>query len=190
MREMTIVVKADMFGEYKKVRDLIDRTNKEKPNPEDVQELRRVLAESPKLWRVAGNMATLASESIVHRWDASPFVKESVMRGMEVLRADLGYAEAQPLERLLIEQVVLCWVNLHMLELVHNDRLAERHTTEAGLYWDRRLSNAQRRYMRATESLARVRKLTSATRLHDARTAAASAAKTVNNVRALKALTA
>lgn len=78
---------------------------------------------------------------------------------MEVLRDDLGFAEAPPLERLLIEQVILCWVNLQMLELVHNDRLAANHTPEAGLYWDPRLSTAQRRFMRATESLARVRKL-------------------------------
>jgi hypothetical protein len=190
MSESTTVVDTDSFKEIKNLRDLIDRTNKEKPKPADVQELRRVLADSPKLWRVAGNMATLASEAAVNRWNATPFVKESVKRGMEVLRDDLGFADAPPLEKLLIEQVVLCWVNLHMLELVHNDRLAENHTTEAGLYWDRRLSTAQRRFVRATESLARVRKLTSATRLQDARTEATSAAKTVNNMRTLKALTA
>ena len=69
-------------------------------------------AERPKLWRVAGNMATLASEATVNRWNATPFVKESVKRGREVLRDDLGFAEAPPLERLLIEQVILCWVNL------------------------------------------------------------------------------
>jgi hypothetical protein len=187
---MTTVVDTDSFGEYKKVRDLINRTNREKPKPADVQELRRVLAESPKLWRVAGNMATLASEAAVNRWDATPFVKESVKRGMEVLRDDLGFASAPPLERLLIEQVVLCWVNLHMLGVVHSYRLVESHTTETGLYWDRRLSTAQRRFMRATESLARVRKLTSATRWQDARREAASAAKTVTNMRTLKALTA
>lgn len=187
MSEATAVVDTDSFKEIKNLRDLIDRTNKEKPKPADVQELRRVLAESPKLWRVAGQMATLASEAAVNRWNATPFVKESVKRGMEVLRDDLGFADSPPLEKLLIEQVILCWVNLHMLELVHNDRLANSHTTEAGLYWDRRLSNAQRRFVNATESLARVRKLTSATLLQEARRGAA---KRVNNVRTLKALTA
>ncbi len=105
---------------------------------------------------------------------------------MEILRGDLGFADAPPLERLLIEQVVLCWVNLHMLELRHNDRLAGNHSTEAGLYWDRRLSTAQRRFTRATESLAKVRVLTGAARLTNARADAARAAKGVNNVRLLK----
>lgn len=190
MNKVTTVVDADSRGKYKNLCDMIDRTNKVKPKPEDVQILRQMLAECPKLWRVAGHMATLVSEARINGWNTSALVKESVKHGMEVLRADLGFAQAPPLEQMLIEHVVLCWVNLHMVELVHNDRLTASHTIEAGLYWDRRLSTAQRRYTRAVESLTKVRALTAATRLIEARTEAASAAKRVSNLRTLNALTA
>ena len=32
------------------------------------------------------------------------------------MRGDLGYAEASALERLLIQQVTLCWLNLNLAE--------------------------------------------------------------------------
>ena len=41
---------------------------------------------------------------------------------------------------------------------------------EAGLYWDRRLTNAQRHFTRAVESLARVRKHLAAAELLASRT--------------------
>ena len=44
-------------------------------------------------------------------------------------------------------------------------KTTESHPTEAGLYWDRRLNSAQQRYLRAVETLARVRRLAMVTPL-------------------------
>jgi hypothetical protein len=61
---------------------------------------------------------------------------------------------------MLIEQIALCWLRLSIVEVRHAD-----HTTSGSIgisqadYWDRALSAAQRRYLRAIESLARVRRL-------------------------------
>jgi hypothetical protein len=74
--------------------------------------------------------------------------------------------------------------------VAHTSKTYESHNTETGLYWDRRLTNAQRRFTRAVESLAKVRTLSAAARLIESRREAARAAKTVNNVRTLKALSA
>jgi len=95
---------------------------------------------------------------------------------MKAMREELGYEEAAPMVRMLIEQVVLCWVNLNITELVHNDRLGGNHVAEDGIYWDRRLGNAQRRFTRACESLARVRKLALAAELYGAKLEAAKVA--------------
>ena len=89
----------------------------------------------------------------------SAYVQECVLRRVEEMRAQLGYCEAPPLERLLIDQVLVCYLNLYVLEINTAGKLCESHTTEAGLYWDRRLTGAQRRFTRACETLTRIRKL-------------------------------
>ena len=71
----------------------------------------------------------------------------------------MGYDASPPLERLLIEQIVVCHLNLYVLEINSAGKLCASHTTEAGLYWDRRLTSAQRRFTRAVTALAKVRKL-------------------------------
>lgn len=159
---------ADTFEVYQTCYRLVERTNTLDPKPEDVKELRRILAEHPTLWRMAGDTARLASDKAVDQWNTTALVKESTKRGMKALREELGYETAAPMERMLIEQVILCWVNLNIMELVHNDRLAGNHVAEDGLYWDRRLSSAQRRFTHACNSLARVRKLMLVSELHKA----------------------
>jgi hypothetical protein len=54
--------------------------------------------------------------------------------------------------------------------VAHTSKTYESHNTETGLYWDRRLTNAQRRFTRAVESLAKVRALTAAARMAESRT--------------------
>ena len=79
------------------------------------------------------------------------------------MRSQLNSEEASSLERLLIEQILVCYVNLYVLEINSAGKLCESHSTEAGLYWDRRLTGAQRRFRRACETLARIRKLSRST---------------------------
>lgn len=59
----------------------------------------------------------------------------------------------------MIEQILICWVNLYVLEINSATKLCESHSTQTGLYWDRRLTGAQSRFKGASESLARIRKL-------------------------------
>lgn len=154
----------DDMAEYRQVKEIIDKTNIEKPDPKDVARLRKMLAESPKLWRVAGEFSAHALWQITEAIEGTTFIKESARAGVEKLREDLGYKTAPALERLLINQIALCWLRLNLLERWHHVKTGDRHTSEDGLYWDSRLGAAQRRFVRVTESLARVRKLTAATR--------------------------
>jgi hypothetical protein len=93
------------------------------------------------------------------RGSLARYVRECVTRRLQELGEELGYANSPPLERILIEQVIVCWVNLYVLEINSATKLRESHSTETGLYWDRRLTGAQQRFRRASESLARIRKL-------------------------------
>jgi hypothetical protein len=160
---LTITAQGD-FKKYKRLKELIKRTSKENPKPEDLAALRNLLDECPELWRAAGSMAERVLYRITQTYfQLSAYGQEITLRRNEELREQLGYADASPLERLLIEQVLICHLNVCVLELNTAGKLCESHTTEAGLYWDRRLTGAHRRLMRALETLAKVRKLTRST---------------------------
>ncbi len=155
-----IEIRTNDKDRYKKLRELVKRTNTAKPAKEDVEALRRCFDEDPGFWRGAGDMARRALDHILRTYySQSTYLQESINRRMAEMREELGYKESSPLERLLIEQILVCWVNLYILELNSASKLRESHSTEAGLYWDRRLTGAQTRFRRASESLARVRKL-------------------------------
>ena len=141
------------------IRDIITKTNKKNPKSEDVAQLKKMLTESPKLWRIAGDFSEHALWKITEDIDGTPFVIESARVGVEKLKEDLGYTDAPPLEKMLITQAALCWLRLNLVERTHWVKTYENHSTETGLYWDRRLLTAQRRFTRACESLARIRKL-------------------------------
>ena len=155
-----ITVMAAKLETYEKLRDLIKRTNTEKPKADDLAALRRLFDEEPDLWHSIGNMAKRTLEHLCRTYyHQSAYLQECVDRQLEEMRTQFGYGESSPLEKILIEQILVCYVNLYVLEINSATKLCESHSTEAGLYWDRRLTGAQRRFRRACESLARVKKL-------------------------------
>jgi hypothetical protein len=155
-----VEVKAVGMEKYDKLRELVKKTHKENPKPEDVEALRRLFNEDPELWQAAGNMAKRTLDHLLRTYYVqSAYVQECVQRRVEKMREEFGYGQASPLECLLIEQILVCYVNLYVLEINSAGKLCESHSRETGLYWDRRLTGAQRRFRRVCESLARVRKL-------------------------------
>ena len=76
-----------------------------------------------------------------------------------MLKKDLGYDDAPMLEQLLIQQAALCWLKLSLIELSYSGTMKQSITLTLAMYWEKRLSAAQRRFTRACETLARVRKL-------------------------------
>ena len=139
---------------------LLKRTNKKKADEKDVRALRKALKDTPDLWRVAGDMAKLAMTNLVDGATANVVTKESLHVGVDALKSELGHSHAPPLERLLIEQVVMCWLRLNLLEYQYTTiRDSQTMTIDQAHFLEKRLNYAQRRYLRACETLARVRKL-------------------------------
>ena len=138
----------------------VDRAN---PAPAHIQALRRMLDAHPELWRVAGDLAQAAARSLVDKLDAGPLIAESLKRGWLAMQAELGYPAASPLERLLIEEVALRWLHLRLIDLEYVAATGRSILLPSAEHWERRTSAAQRRYLGACETLARIRKLASAT---------------------------
>jgi hypothetical protein len=63
------------------------------------------------------------------------------------------------LEQLLIQHAALCWLKLTLAELAYSGVMKGSITLTLGLYMEKRLSMAQKRFTRSCETLTRVRKL-------------------------------
>jgi hypothetical protein len=146
-------------------RALLTKANKEHPRSSDVQALRELLDgnKALKLWQNCMGMGELAEnqalDTITDDSDSGHGSRECWKQRLRAMRADLGHDTSTPLERLLIQQVTLCWLNLSLLEYRHVNIMKQSITLTLGAYWDKRLSMSQRRFTRACESLARVRRL-------------------------------
>lgn len=149
----------DAVSPPEEVYDLLSRTNKQKPARKDVEALRKALHEYPGLWRKYGDLARLTQHQIIAKSEATQAVSESLNRGVSEMREEMGFQTASPLERLLIEQVVLTWLHFYKTQYSYDEHLRLSLPTKHRDFWDRHLNAAQRRFLRSLETLARVRKM-------------------------------
>lgn len=155
---------------FERVKKLIEKTDKESPKPEDVKALRKFLDEEPKLFRIVGNLSKqVVGNLLSDHTKMSVLRRECIDKQIDEMQSSFRYDEALPLEKLLIEQIILCWLRVHMVEFEHRSNTTGSHSMKEGLYWDKRLSGAQRRFTRAVETLARVRKMQVQTELVERR---------------------
>jgi hypothetical protein len=120
--------------------------------------VREFLDANPQIWRAVGDMAAHAEGAwveLIGRGDR--LLGEALSREADRLRADLLGDHPSPVERMLVDQVVVSHLELRYLQV----RAAEAPGTTSGQVASatRRLDSAQRRYLAALKSLETVRKL-------------------------------
>lgn len=144
-----------------KFQALLDKTNKENPRAQDLKALSELLAgeKSLELWRTVASAGYLAELTVIENARATKAVKECWKHRLQALKRELGSAEATFLEQLLIQHAALCWLKLNLVELSYSHTMSQSITLTLGMFWEKRLTAAQRRFTRACETLARVRKL-------------------------------
>jgi len=144
-----------------KFQTLLDKTNIENPQPKDVKALADLLSGNKglELWRDVVSAGYLAEVTVIKNARATPAVKECWKHRLQNLKKELGSDGAPLLEQLLIQQAALCWLKLNLIELSYSHAMKQSITLTLGIYWEKRLSAAQRRFTRACETLTRVRKL-------------------------------
>lgn len=142
------------------IRAIVKKADRKNAKAEDVQALRELLSQLPAL---ADSMVPLTDGVydvvIESMYPSTPATKAMMHQTAKNRCNDLGYAEASPMEKMLIDAVVLAWLRYTQVERSAASVWGDSHTLERGAYWDKRLSAAQRRYLRAIETLARVRRL-------------------------------
>lgn len=86
-------------------------------------------------------------------------VREAYRRKMQQMREELGSQTASPLERLLIERIVLCWLHLDTAELRYSQGMTKGTSWAGATFYEKSVDRAQKRYLAAVHSLALVRRL-------------------------------
>lgn len=148
--------------------ELFKSVNKSNPSDADKQALREYFKENPEVWKATADLPTKVEDRILSDACSTSYAaKQAFRKKLATMRDNLGWDTSSGMERILIEQVCLNWLRLNFLESLHYSKTSESHSTETGLYWDKRLTSAQRRYLRACESLAKVRKLLSEAELKE-----------------------
>jgi hypothetical protein len=144
-----------------KFRTLLDKTNKGNPRPEDVAALAELLNgnKSLELWRDVLSAAQYAERAVIENSSSVAGVKECWKHRLTSLRQELGYNEAPALEKLLIQHTALSWLKVSLVELHYSHTMKQSISLPLAMYWEKRLTAAQKRFTRACETLARVRKL-------------------------------
>jgi hypothetical protein len=140
------------------IRKVIERA--QKGDEATLPELRRML-QVPEVVRQFGG--ELAEKVVVSFASAMAGAKnlafrEALLRKLELMRAELLGDNPTPVERLLVERVVACWVQVQEAEL----RFARGQgdlTIRQSDFLQRRMDSTHRRYLAALKALALVRKL-------------------------------
>ncbi len=145
---------------FDELRKLTRKVDKAKPDPADVAELSALLYRTPALWRICGDLAEQAALRLIEEMNAPRSMKRSMQAGLSAMADELARPDDGPLESLIIRQIVGAWVRLAYTEYAYNGTLVAGNQTLAQAdFWERRMTAAERRYLRACETLARVRRL-------------------------------
>jgi len=140
------------------LRALVDRCNVKKPSAKDLAALRAYLADN-KDSELCTLSAPAVMSSIITAQGVGP--AQEIVIGAEVqrMRETLGYDDAPSIERGLIDHILTCWLRMQFAEIMLTSKTSGSHTPQAGMYWERRIDQAQKRYLRALGTLAKLRQL-------------------------------
>jgi hypothetical protein len=121
--------------------------------------LRRIVGTAQGVAALGGDLAYQAEQSFVRAMGGENLAyREAVTRKLELLRAELLGENPTPVERLLVERAVACWLQVQDADIRYAQNQGKLNIKQAD-YHQRRMDAANRRYLAALKTLALVRKL-------------------------------
>jgi hypothetical protein len=121
--------------------------------------LRKLLANPSTVDLLGGNLAANAEQSFVRSLAGDDLAfREALTRKLELMRAELAGPDPTPVERLLVERVAACWLQVQDADARYAQGQKDL-TFAQGEYYQRRQDRAHKRFLSAVRTLALVRKL-------------------------------
>jgi hypothetical protein len=122
--------------------------------------LRQLLTEYASLWETYGDLAAQA-EAAWASLAAGPdlHLRECLLRKAEALRQELAGPTPSPVERLLVERVVACWMQQSYHDALAAQALGAEDKPRLAALRAKRQEQAQRQYLAALAALTTLRRL-------------------------------
>ena len=154
---MTTVAVPNLGAEHKRFMGLIKKASQ--GDSVAFAELRPVLTQHPELWRQWGDLAAHTQEAQIQiAFGKDLIAKETARQDLGRLREELMLPTDGGLERLLIERILVCYVQLAYADTTYIQN-SHKFTLAQGDYYQNRIDRAHRRFLSAIRTLATVRKL-------------------------------
>lgn len=139
------------------LRGLVDQA--QDGEKEALSRVREIFEEVPRLARIFVNLTDAAEKSLIKRFSGDdPLVQEALPPQLKSMRRELAGSNPSPLERLLAERIVACWIQLQYAEAIYAQNLGSMNMVQ-GDYHQRRLDRLHKRYLSSVKTLAQIRKL-------------------------------
>ncbi len=148
-----------MANNVRAMQTIVEQARKTKPTQAELAAIQREFDEHPQLWRAMGNLAHAAQTTMLAQIKPLPKVHAAALRMIDALRQELAQPADTPLEGLLIDQILLTWLDYHLMQIAAENEQTSGASLERLEVYDRLVSARSRRYLRAIETLARVRRL-------------------------------
>ena len=160
MGEDDNAIEVRLTDSEREVFEVLRRINKGKAQAGDLEAYRGWLRDNPHAWRRIGDISEQAVGALEKAIAGkNTLFSEALLAGRTEMREELGYAEAPALVRLLIDNVVLCWMRFHATERWYTEFMQQGGPLAQADWWERRLSAAHGRYLRACAVLAQIRRM-------------------------------
>ena len=138
------------------VRDLISRA--QAGDESTLPRLRALIAKPHVLDAIGGHLMRDTETALIAGFRPKDlYFAEPLKLRIEQLRAELNVGSGSAIERLLVDRTVLCWLQLHLLELGSANRTNLIPAQQ--LLFDRKISASSKRFLAAIKTLATVRRL-------------------------------
>ena len=120
--------------------------------------LRKLLNEARNVDTFGGNLAQQTERTLIEAAAGKDLMfKEALTRKLELSRAELSGPAPTPVERLLVQRIVTCWLQLQDAD-VRFAQAKDLSIAQAD-YHQRRINHAHKRFLSAVKTLATVRRL-------------------------------
>lgn len=137
---------------------LLERINGKNPSRTDIDALRQALdAQDGAAAGLTVLYGSTITNHVIEQYTDDVAPRLVMQADARRIAKEFGRDTAPAFERPLIDHIVTCWVRLQMVERDMSNATKGSHSRDSGAYWDRRLTEAQRRYLRAYNLLAKVR---------------------------------
>ena len=134
---------------------LVQRANS--GDEQALQELRHVLDTCPQIWKHVGGIGGHAELSLIRLIaGGNRLLLESLQRNIAEMRAELSRPSASALEKLAVQRVTACWLQLQHADAASS---APDQTLQQGRFWALEQDRAHRRYLSAVKQLTTLRQL-------------------------------